>query len=318
MNRGCNSRLLGRELPLNLNPPTYFVLLSLRAFTALTFRTMMAYQPQHPHTLGSAIDSQRNQNGLYSNVSLARSFSLAGRLPIGETAATVSALDVFGHYPSPAIMCLPQMSDHLLLRSVASARMRAQQDIQRLFRLSVAPPVTVVHTNPPSVVQAATQGLDLLQQAISAPDLRSRSKGPAKDQAAAFTKFDSEHRSLHRNAEQICDVVEIEKSGTPRLYITRILDTDVLCGRGGLSNHHPGNKRFRRVVNEMKNTYRTTEAKNLKTDLSRAIVEHVCGYGGRFIRKDEKKGRYHVLTKAEARRKTSQALRETKELKWTV
>lgn len=102
-----------------------------------------------------------------------------------------------------------------------------------------------------------------------------------------------------------------------RIYVNEILDWDVLCGRGGRSNHHPGNKRYRQVVSDMKAMYRTTEAKNLKTDLSRAIVEHVCNYGGRFIKKDDA-GRYYVLTKAEARKKTSQALRETKELKWTL
>ena len=68
----------------------------------------------------------------------------------------------------------------------------------------------------------------------------------------------------------------------------------------------------------MKMMYRKTEAKAIKTDLSRAIVEHVCNYGGRFIKKDDNTGRYYVLTKAEARKKTSQALRETKELKWTA
>jgi hypothetical protein len=67
----------------------------------------------------------------------------------------------------------------------------------------------------------------------------------------------------------------------------------------------------------MKASYRTTEAKARKTDLSLAIVEHVCQYGGRFLKKDSATNRYYVLTKAEARKKTSQALRETKELKWT-
>ena len=56
----------------------------------------------------------------------------------------------------------------------------------------------------------------------------------------------------------------------------------------------------------------------MKTDLSRAIVEHVCNYGGRFVKKEDMTGRYYILTKAEARKKTSQALRETKELKWTL
>ena len=103
-----------------------------------------------------------------------------------------------------------------------------------------------------------------------------------------------------------------------RLYVEEIREWDVMCGRGGRSNHHSGNKRYRHVVSEMKMMYRNTEAKAVKTDLSRAIVEHVCNYGGRFIKKDEETGRYFVLTKAEARKKTSQALRETKELKWTV
>ena len=78
------------------------------------------------------------------------------------------------------------------------------------------------------------------------------------------------------------------------------------------------NKRYRQVVSEMKAMYRNTEAKTVKTDLSRAIVDHVCGYGARFVRKDGATGRYFLLTKADARKKTSQALRETKALKWTM
>jgi len=100
-------------------------------------------------------------------------------------------------------------------------------------------------------------------------------------------------------------------------YIREVSDVDVLCGRGGKSNHHPGNKRYRQVVGEIKNMYRNTAIKTVKTDLSRAIVDHVCAYGGRFVKKEEITGRYYLLNKAEARKKTSQALREAKELKWT-
>ena len=101
-----------------------------------------------------------------------------------------------------------------------------------------------------------------------------------------------------------------------KVYIDTIRDTDVLCGRGGRSNHHIGNKRYR-LISEMKITYKGTEAKSNKTDLSRASVDHVCRYGGRFIKKEESTGRYYVLTRGEARKKTSQALRESKALKWT-
>eukprot|EP00980_Cylindrotheca_fusiformis_P024376 scaffold11809_cov128-Cylindrotheca_fusiformis.AAC.15 len=94
-------------------------------------------------------------------------------------------------------------------------------------------------------------------------------------------------------------------------------DSDILCGRGGRSNHHVGNKRYRQVVAEMKASYRTIGSKSAKTDLSRAIVEHVKSYGGRFLKLDKDSGMYVVLSQSEARKKTSQALREAKDVKWT-
>jgi len=98
-----------------------------------------------------------------------------------------------------------------------------------------------------------------------------------------------------------------------------IQEWDILSGRGGKSNHHTGNKRFRQVVDEMKSKYRTTNVKTDKTALSKAIVDYVEGYGGRFLtRKNAKPGHYRIMAKAESRKKTSQALRETKELKWKL
>ena len=93
---------------------------------------------------------------------------------------------------------------------------------------------------------------------------------------------------------------------------------DILCGRGGRSNHHPGNKKYRHVVRVMKASYRNIDTKSAKTDVSRAIVEHVYDYGGRFLKQDKATGKYHVLSPVEARKKTSQALREAKDVKWTA
>ena len=108
------------------------------------------------------------------------------------------------------------------------------------------------------------------------------------------------------------------KSSKNRYYIDEIQEWDVISGRGGLSNHHTGNRRYRQIVSDVKAMYQTTEAKTGKTDLSRAVVDHVCSYGGRFIKKDSVTGKFYVLTRTEARRKASQALRETKQLKWTA
>jgi hypothetical protein len=102
-----------------------------------------------------------------------------------------------------------------------------------------------------------------------------------------------------------------------RLFVQEadIKETDVLCGRGGKSNHHVGNKRYRQVIGEFRLKYQGTYAKTDKTALSRAIVGHVHGYGGRFLKRD-RSGKWILLTKGEARKKTAQALRETKQLKW--
>jgi hypothetical protein len=101
-------------------------------------------------------------------------------------------------------------------------------------------------------------------------------------------------------------------------YTDRLLQWDVLCARGGASNHHPGNKRYRQLVNEMKAKYQNMDEKSAKTDLSRAIVDHVSNYGGRFVKFDKPSNKYYVLSAAQARKKVAQALRETKQLIWTM
>ena len=68
----------------------------------------------------------------------------------------------------------------------------------------------------------------------------------------------------------------------------------------------------------MKRSYKSIGSKSAKTSLSQAIVDHVYGYGGRFLKMDDKAGKYYVLSLAEGRKKTSQALREAKEVKWTI
>jgi hypothetical protein len=93
---------------------------------------------------------------------------------------------------------------------------------------------------------------------------------------------------------------------------------DVLCGRGGETNNFIGNRKYRKIVNERKAAYREVTLKQLKakTAFVRNIVQHVNNCGGRFVDFDDVMGQYYVVTMEKARKKTSQALRETKELKW--
>lgn len=87
-----------------------------------------------------------------------------------------------------------------------------------------------------------------------------------------------------------------------------VSDLDVYLGRGGRSNHHPGNKRYRDEVEQTRPWYRELEDKDKKTDLSESLVLFVQGYGGRFLEQD--KHGWFVINDVEARRKVSQALRE--------
>jgi hypothetical protein len=113
------------------------------------------------------------------------------------------------------------------------------------------------------------------------------------------------------------NTILVASSGN-RQWVEEPSSLDILCGRGGRSNHHPGNKIYRQVVSEMKSSYRKIGSKSVKTDLSRAIVDHVFKDGGRFVKMDKASGKFIILTTYEARKKTSQALRESKDAKWTA
>lgn len=89
---------------------------------------------------------------------------------------------------------------------------------------------------------------------------------------------------------------------------------DVLCGRGGNINNHPGNKVFRSYVNEQKSEYNLTPDKNYKANISQSIVDmiHNLVPPGRFLMKDSSKGPdwWVEVEGTKALAKTSQALRE--------
>jgi hypothetical protein len=91
----------------------------------------------------------------------------------------------------------------------------------------------------------------------------------------------------------------------------------VVNPNGHVDGINDGSRRFLQLVKAMATPYSEQHSeKKFKTSLSMAIVEFVCAYGGRFVDMDDS-GRYTLLTKAKAREKTSQALREMKASMWT-
>ena len=89
-------------------------------------------------------------------------------------------------------------------------------------------------------------------------------------------------------------------------------DNDVLCGRGGSINSHPGNERFRQLVEKRKRVYLTARFKREKRLIANSILTEIRSIDppGRFLSRDPSTGRWYDIGDEKARDKTSQALRE--------
>ena len=84
---------------------------------------------------------------------------------------------------------------------------------------------------------------------------------------------------------------------------------DVLCGRGGATNNHPGNKRFRAIVAHHMPEYLAARKKE-KAVIARQIVDHIKKQGGRFLKRSDGNNTWIEVSDKKATEKTSQALRE--------
>lgn len=92
-------------------------------------------------------------------------------------------------------------------------------------------------------------------------------------------------------------------------FILEPREVDVLCGRGGMSNHHPGNEWYRRLIRSNRPLYRACP-KHTKLLVAKAIVQAVQQQNGRFLERDKKNGYFYKVTYKRAVDKTSQGLRE--------
>jgi len=85
-------------------------------------------------------------------------------------------------------------------------------------------------------------------------------------------------------------------------------DDDVLFGRGGFTNSHPGNIRFREKALEFRPVYERS-SKDEKYNISQLLLETFTNEGARFLEKGQD-GEWHEVKGNGARKKASQALRE--------
>lgn len=95
--------------------------------------------------------------------------------------------------------------------------------------------------------------------------------------------------------------------------ITDYGSNDVLYGRGGLATHHEGNKKFRLIVEGKKKEYSQIQFLQ-KSEFAMGLVKEWRSQvpAGRFLKFDAKKKVWNDVGDKEARKKTSQSLRENK------
>ena len=91
-------------------------------------------------------------------------------------------------------------------------------------------------------------------------------------------------------------------------------DLDVLSGRGAMTNAHPGNIRYRKLIEDYKPEHAALTSKQKKCAFTVRVMEEIKGYGGRFLTKACENGPWVLLDSVKkpnaARKKISQSLRE--------
>ena len=90
---------------------------------------------------------------------------------------------------------------------------------------------------------------------------------------------------------------------------SEIGENDVLCGRGGLTNSHIGNKHYRQVVADYQHEYLDAKKAN-KITIAKQIVSIIKENGGRFLTRSADRKSWVPVSDKKAQEKTSQALRE--------
>lgn len=155
----------------------------------------------------------------------------------------------------------------------------------------------------------ATAGQFLVTRLFSRPTLAQ--EGQPAPPATRLQHPTSSHPFASTATRKNRPAIIVPPGGIGPVRDFEVLPTDVLCGRGGRINAHPGNVQFRRLVATRKADYLNPATPKLhKAHIAADIVQTVrCHYGGRFLKEDSE-GRWFDVGDAKAIKKVGQALRE--------
>lgn len=99
-------------------------------------------------------------------------------------------------------------------------------------------------------------------------------------------------------------------SATQGEIVFRPRDLDIICGSGKLVFNHPGNKRFRGIINKYHSEYLPASTKREKMTVTTKVFDEVMSSGAtRFLKKDPIFDKYSVANNRVGRDKVSHCLR---------
>ena len=129
-----------------------------------------------------------------------------------------------------------------------------------------------------------------------------REEDTAHNKCSDPSEVDDDDNDDDNQSEMSSDTVTIN-------LVTDVGPQDVLCGRGGKINNHPGNCEFRELIKSQQEVYLKAK-KRVKPNLTASIIESIRSRKGRFLKKDDATGGYYEISDTKAREKVAQALRE--------
>lgn len=198
--------------------------------------------------------------------------------------------------------------------------------LRRHSRISI--PATVATAQPPSMTADKVQDTPVINTSTKAKNSEKDEKTiPAKKMKNSKHKIKTKSiaTSINQTENDQSENLEKEKkqprSRKPRRsipdekeYIPELEQpslADVVGGRGGRSNHHPGNRPYWIRILESRTEYQNCRSDNDKARIANGILWYVRNsLGGRFLNIDNTTKRWYVLPQAIVLDKIKQALRD--------
>lgn len=133
----------------------------------------------------------------------------------------------------------------------------------------------------------------------------------SNDDSTTQEEKNKEAKEKEEAEKRRIEELKIKYKDWPLKDVTDPHENDVMYGRGGGTNHHPGNKRYRKMVEERKEKYVSSK----RLDKPLVALEIIREWRaqlppGRFLKHNESTGKWDDVGDKKAREKTSQALRE--------